>query len=68
MEKDVKWEEIREKENCLTWCVSTRRNSMISTRFKQTNANLEKLMSDEIDKMYQVLRKISSSLMILELL
>ncbi len=39
---------------------------MIKHSIKQTNANLEKLMSDEVDKMYQVSwKKFSSTLMML---
>ena len=46
--KDVKWEEIREKERELY-------------TLDERNANLEKLISEEVDKMYHILRKFSST-------
>ena len=63
--KDVKWEEIREKERELfnleeQYYQQKKELDDKALDLNERNANLEKLMSDEVDKMYQVLRKFSS--------
>ena len=64
--KDVKWEEIREKERELfnleeQYYQQKKELDNKAFDLNERNANLEKLMSDEVDKMYQVLRKFSST-------
>ena len=64
--KDVKWEEIREKERELfnleeQYYQQKKELDDKALDLNERNANLEKLMSDEVDKMYQVLRKFSST-------
>ena len=64
--KDVKWEEIREKERELfnleeQYYQQKKELDDKALDLDERNANLEKLMSDEVDKMYQVLRKFSST-------
>ena len=64
--KDVKWEEIREKERELfnleeQYYQQKKELDDKALDLDERNANLEKLMSDEVDKMYQVLRKFDST-------
>ena len=64
--KDVKWEEIRDKERELFNLEEQyyqQKKELDSKVFDldERNANLEKLMSEEVDKMYQVLRKFDST-------
>ena len=64
--KDVKWEEIREKERELynleeRYYQEKKKLDNKALDLDERNANLEKLISEEVDKMYQILRKFSSS-------
>ncbi|EHI76619.1 hypothetical protein HMPREF9184_01264 [Streptococcus sp. oral taxon 058 str. F0407] len=64
--KDVKWEEIREKKRELFNLEEQyyqQKKELDNKVFDldERNANLEKLMSEEVDKMYQVLRKFDST-------
>ena len=64
--KDVKWEEIREKERelfALEEQYYQQKKELDNKAFDldERNANLEKLISEEDDKMYQILRKFSST-------
>ena len=64
--KDVKWEEIREKERELytleeRYYQEKKKLDNKALDLDGRNANLEKLISEEVDKMYQILRKFSSS-------
>ena len=64
--KDVKWEEIREKERELytleeRYYQEKKKVDNKAVDLDERNANLEKLISEEVDKMYQILRKFSSS-------
>ena len=64
--KDVKWEEIREKERELfaleeQYYRQKKELDKKALDLDERNANLEKLMSEEVDKMYQVLRKFDST-------
>lgn len=64
--KDVKWEEIREKERELfnleeQYYQQKKELDNKAFDLDERNANLEKLMSEEVDKMYQVLRKFDST-------
>ena len=64
--KDVKWEEIREKERELFALEEQyyRQKKELDNKaldLEERNANLEKLISEEVDKMYQILRKFSSN-------
>ncbi|MCP9082268.1 hypothetical protein [Streptococcus sp. CF10-1] len=64
--KDVKWEEIREKERELFALEEQyyRQKKELDNKaldLDERNANLEKLMSEEVDKMYQILRKFDST-------
>lgn len=64
--KDVKWEEIREKERELfnleeQYYRQKKELDKKALDLDERNANLEKLMSEEVDKMYQILRKFSST-------
>ena len=64
--KDVKWKEIREKERELFALEDQyyQRKKKLDNKaldLDERNANLEKLMSEEVDKMYQVLRKFDST-------
>ena len=64
--KDVKWEEIRDKERELFNLEEQyyqQKKELDSKVFDldERNANLEKLMSEEVDKMYQILRKFETS-------
>ena len=64
--KDVKWEEIREKERELytleeRYYQEKKKLDNKALDLDERNANLEKLISEELDKMYQTLRKFPSS-------
>lgn len=64
--KNVKWEEIREKERELfnleeQYYRQKKELDNKSLDLDKRNANLEKLISEEVDKMYQILRKFSST-------
>jgi len=64
--RDVKWEEIREKERELfaledQYYQEKKKLDNKALDLDERNANLEKLISEEVDKMYQILRKFSSS-------
>lgn len=64
--KDVKWEEIRDKERELfnleeQYYQQKKELDNKAFDLNERNANLEKLMSEEVDKMYQVLRKFDST-------
>lgn len=64
--KDVKWEEIREKERELFYLEDQyyqQKKELDNKAFdlNERNENLEKLMSEEVDKMYEILRKFSST-------
>lgn len=64
--KDVKWEEIREKERELfaledQYYQEKKKLDNKALDLDERNANLEKLISEEVDKMYQVLRKFDST-------
>ena len=64
--KDVKWEEIREKERELftleeQYYQEKKKLDNKALDLEERNANLEKLISEEVDKMYQILRKFSST-------
>lgn len=64
--KDVKWEEIKEKERELfaledRYYQEKKKLDNKALDLDERNANLEKLISEEVDKMYQILRKFSSS-------
>ena len=63
--KDVKWEEIREKERelfALEEQYYQQKKELDNKAFdlNERNANLEKIITEEADKMYLVLRKFSS--------
>ena len=64
--RDVKWEEIREKERELytleeRYYQEKKKVDNKAVDLDERNANLEKLISEEVDKMYQILRKFSST-------
>ena len=64
--KNEKWEEIREKERELfaleeQYYRQKKELDKKALDLDERNANLEKLMSEEVDKMYQILRKFSST-------
>lgn len=64
--RNVKWEEIREKERELfaleeQYYRQKKELDKKALDLDERNANLEKLMSEEVDKMYQILRKFSST-------
>lgn len=64
--KDVKWEEIREKERELfnleeQYYRQKKELDNKSLDLDKRNANLEKLISEEVDKMYHILRKFETS-------
>ena len=64
--KDVKWEEIREKERELytleeRYYQEKKKLDNKALDLDERNANLEKLISEEFDKMYHILRKFSST-------
>ena len=60
--KDVKWEEIREKERELfnleeQYYQQKKELDNKAFDLDERNANLEKLMSEEVDKMYQMMER-----------
>ena len=62
----MKWEKIREKERELftledQYYQEKKKLDNKALDLDERNANLEKLMSEEGDKMYQILRKFSST-------
>ncbi|KXU05596.1 hypothetical protein [Streptococcus oralis] len=64
--KDVKWEEIREKERELfnleeQYYRQKKELDKKALDLDERNANLEKLMSEEVDKMSHILRKFETS-------
>jgi len=64
--KDVKWEEIRDKERELfnledQYYQQKKELDNKAFDLNERNENLEKLMSEEVDKMYEILRKFSST-------
>ena len=64
--KDVKWEEIREKERELfaledQYYQEKKKLDNKALDLDERNANLEKIITEEVDKMYQVLRKFDST-------
>lgn len=64
--KDVKWEEIREKERELfaledQYYQKKKKLDNKALDLDERNANIEKLMFEEIDKMNQILRKFDST-------
>lgn len=64
--KDVKWEEIRDKERELfdienQYYQEKKKLDNKALELDERNSNLEKLISDEVDKMYQILKKFSST-------
>lgn len=64
--RDVKWEDIRQKERELFDLEDLyyhEKKELDNKVFDldERNANLEKLLSDEVDKMYQILRKFSAT-------
>ena len=64
--KDVKWEEIREKERELfaledQYYQEKKKLDNKALDLDERNANLEKLISEEVDKMSHILRKFETS-------
>lgn len=64
--KDVKWEEIREKERELytleeRYYQEKKKLDNKALDLDERNANLEKLIAEEVDKMYHILRKYDTS-------
>lgn len=64
--KDVKWEEIREKERELytleeRYYQEKKKLDNKALDLDERNANLEKLISEEVDKMSHILRKFETS-------
>lgn len=64
--KDVKWEEIREKERELfaledQYYQKKKKLDNKALDLDERNANLERIITEEVDKMYQILRKFSST-------
>ena len=64
--KDVKWEEIREKERELfnleeQYYQQKKELDNKAFDLDERNANLERIITEEVDKMYQILRKFSST-------
>ena len=64
--RNVKWEEIREKERELytleeRYYQEKKKVDNKAVDLDERNANLEKLISEEVDKMYHILRKFSST-------
>ena len=64
--KDVKWEEIKEKERELftledQYYQEKKKLDNKALDLDERNANLEKLISEEVDKMYHILRKFETS-------
>ena len=64
--RDVKWVAIRQKERELfdledQYYQEKKKLDNKALEIDERNANLEKLISDEVDKMYQILRKFKST-------
>lgn len=64
--RDVKWEAIRKKERELfdledQYYQEKKKLDNKALELDERNYNLEKMISDEVDKMYQILRKFSST-------
>lgn len=64
--RDVKWDAIRQKERELfdledQYYQEKKKLDNKVFNLDERNANLEKLLSDEVDKMYQILKKFSST-------
>lgn len=64
--RDVKWDAIRQKERELfdledLYYHEKKKLDNKVFNLDERNANLEKLLSDEVDKMYQILRKFSAT-------
>lgn len=64
--RDVKWEVIRKKEKELLdledqYYQEKKKHDNKALELDERNSNLEKMISDEIDNMYQILRKFSST-------
>ena len=64
--RDVKWEVIRKKERELLdledqYYQEKKKHDNKALELDERNSNLEKMISDEIDNMYQILRKFSST-------
>ena len=64
--RDVKWDAIRQKERELfdledQYYQEKKKLDNKVFNLDERNANLEKLLSDEVDKMYQILRKFSAT-------
>jgi len=64
--RNVKWDAIRQKEWELfdledQYYQEKKKLDNKSLELDERNANLEKLISDEVDKMYQILRKFKST-------
>ena len=64
--RDVKWVAIRQKERELfdledQYYQEKKKLDNKALELDERNANLEKLISDEVDKMYQILRKFKST-------
>lgn len=64
--RDVKWEAIRKKERELfdledQYYQEKKKLDNKALELDERNSNLEKMISDEVDKMYQILRKFSST-------
>ena len=64
--RNVKWDDIRQKERDLfdlenQYYQEKKKLDNKALDLDERNANLEKLMSEEVDKMYQILRKFSST-------
>lgn len=64
--RDVKWEAIRKKERELfdledQYYQEKKKLDNKALELDERNSNLEKMISDEVDKMYQILRKFSAT-------
>ncbi|OAN17249.1 hypothetical protein [Streptococcus sp. CCUG 49591] len=64
--RDVKWEVIRKKERELLdledqYYQEKKKHDNKVLELDERNSNLEKMISDEVDNMYQILRKFSST-------
>ena len=64
--RNVKWDAIRQKERELfdledQYYQEKKKLDNKALELDERNANLEKLISDEVDKMYQILRKFKST-------
>lgn len=64
--RDVKWEAIRKKERELfdledQYYQEKKKLDNKALELDERNSNLEKMISNEVDKMYQILRKFSAT-------